>query len=93
MADRQKSPREMIIDRFVAAGINMDRLAIEEAGGSVRITGAVSSRSECQRVAGVLGDAQAQGQLVTYDIEVRPAETPPDDEPPTPDLRSPPEPA
>ena len=84
--------RERLVERRRAAG---DRLTV---------LGRVQLRSDLRRLAGtelrdrnvrgfVLGDVQAQGLLVTYDIEIRPAETPADDEPPSPDLRGPAEPA
>ena len=93
MADFQKTPRAMILDRFAAANINIDRLAIEETAGSVRVTGAVPSAKEKMRVLAVLGDAQAAGVSSTHAVEVRPAENQRDAEAPSSDIRNPAEPA
>ncbi len=93
MDDFQKTPRVIILDRFAAAAINIDRLAVEEAGGSVRVTGAVPSAKEKMRVLAVLGDAQAAGINSTHAVEVRPAENQRDAEAPSADIRNPAEPA
>ncbi len=93
MADQQKTPRVMILDRFAASRINVDRLSIEETAGSVRVTGAVPTQEEMIRAIAVLGDAQAAGVTSTHDIEVRPAENQRDAEAPSPDILYPPEPA
>jgi hypothetical protein len=93
MAAWEKSPREMIVDRLVAADINTDSLAIEAAGDSVRVTGSVPTEAERNRVLAVLGDAQASGLRVTHALEVRPGETPAENEEAHADSRFPPEPA
>jgi hypothetical protein len=93
MAASQKPPREMIVDRLVAADINIDNLAIEAAGESVRVTGSVPTKAERDRVLAVLGDAQASGLRVGHEIEVRPGEIPAENEEPSADIRFPPEPA
>ena len=93
MATPQKSPREMIVDRLVAADINTDNLAIEAAGESVRVTGSVASEAARNRVLAVLGSAQASGIRVGHEIAIRPGETPAENEEPSADSRFPPEPA
>lgn len=93
MAASQKSPREMIVDRLVAADISTDNLAVEAAGESVRVTGSVASESERDRALAVLSGAQASGVRVGHAIEVRPGETPAKNEEPRADNRFPPEPA
>lgn len=93
MAAAQKSPREMIVDRLVAADINTDNLAIEAAGESVRVTGSVASEAERNRVLAVLGSARASGIRVRHEVEIRPGETPAENEEPSADIRFPPEPA
>jgi phytoene/squalene synthetase len=92
MAD-QKSPQRMIVDRLIAADINVDRLAVEAMGEKVRVTGVVATEAERARALAALGDAQAAGIPVTYAIEVRPSERPTDDEDPDGDIGNPPEPA
>ncbi|MFI5032184.1 MAG: hypothetical protein ACHQPH_15920 [Reyranellales bacterium] len=89
----QKSPREMIVDRLLAADVNTGNLAIEAAGGSVRVTGSVASESARDRALAVLSSAQASGVRVSHAIEVRPGETPAENEEPSADNRFPPEPA
>ena len=89
----QKSPRVMILDRFAAGYINIDALAVEEAGDSVRVTGSVPTEQERQRVLSLLGEAQAEGIRSTHKIEVRPASSPNDDGASISDIRNPPEPA
>lgn len=93
MAASQKSPREMILDRLLAADVNTGNLAIEAAGESVRVTGSVASESERDRALAVLSSAQASGVRVSQAIEVRPGETPAGNEEPSADNRFPPEPA
>lgn len=93
MAASQKPPREMIVDRLVAADVNTDNLAIEAAGDSVRVTGSVPTKAERDRVLAVLGDTQASGLQVGHKIEVRPGETPAENEESRADNRLPPEPA
>jgi hypothetical protein len=93
MAASEKSPREMIVDRLVAADVNTDSLAIEAAGDSVRVTGSVPTDAEHIRALAALGDARASGLLVTHAIEVRPGETPAGNEEAHADSRFPPEPA
>ena len=92
MAD-QKSPRTMIVDRLIAADINVDRLAVEAMGEKVRVTGVVATEAERARAQAALGDAQAAGIPVTHAIEVRPPERPTDGEEPDADIGNPPEPA
>lgn len=89
----QKSPRAMILDRFAAAAINIDSLAIEETADSIRVTGSVPTETERQRVLAVLGDAQADGVRTTHAVEVRPAGKPRDEAASISALRDPPEPA
>jgi hypothetical protein len=89
----QKSPRAMILDRLAAGYINIDNLAIEEAGDSVRVTGSVPTEEERQRALNLLGAAQAEGVRSTHAIEVRPSEKPRDEGASVADLRYPPEPA
>ena len=93
MAALQKPPREMIVDRLVAADVNTDNLAIEAAGQSVRVTGSVASEAERNRAVAALSSAQASGVRVGHAIEVRPGETPAENEEPRTDNRFPPEPA
>jgi hypothetical protein len=93
MAASQKSPREMILDRLLAADVNTGNLAIEAAGESVRVTGLVASKSDRDRALAVLSSAQASGVRVSHAIEVRPGETPAENEDPSADNRFPPEPA
>ena len=93
MDPSQKSPRDMILDRFAAANINSDQLAIEAAGGNVRVTGSVPTEAERGRALAVLGDMQAQGVRSTHEIHIRPADSAGEDAPPSPDIRYPPEPA
>jgi hypothetical protein len=93
MAASQKSPREMILDRLLAADVNTGNLAIEAAGESVRVTGSVVSEGERERALAVLSSAQASGVRVSHAIEVRPGETPAENEEPRADNRFPPEPA
>jgi len=89
----QKSPRRMIVDRLIAADINIDRLAVEEMGPKVRVTGVVASEAEKNRAVAALGEAQASGIPCSHSIEVRPPERPTDSEEPDADLGNPPEPA
>ena len=89
----QKSPRAMILDRFAAGYINIDSLAIEQAGDSVRVTGSVPTEDERQRALNLLGEAQAEGIRSTHAIEVRPTDKPRDEGASIPDIRYPPEPA
>jgi hypothetical protein len=91
--DTNKSPRAMILDRFAAGYVNIDRLSIEEAGDSVRVTGAVPTEEERQRVLNLLGEAQAEGIRSTHAIEVRPAASPDQEAASISDLRGPAEPA
>jgi hypothetical protein len=93
MAASQKSPREMILDRLLAADVNTGNLAIEATGESVRVTGSVASESDRDRALAVLSSAQASGVRVSHAIEVRPGETPAENEEPSADNRFPPEPA
>jgi hypothetical protein len=93
MAASEKSPREMIVDRLVAADVNTDSLAIEAASDSVRVTGSVPTDAEHIRVLAVLGDARASGLRVTHAVEVRSGETPAENEEAHADNRFPPEPA
>jgi hypothetical protein len=93
MTSSQKSLRDMIVDRLVAADINTGSLAIEAAGESVRVTGSVRSEDERNRVIAVLNSAQASGVRVSHEIEIRPGETPARNEEPSADIRFPPEPA
>jgi hypothetical protein len=93
MAASQKSPREMILNRLLAADVNTGNLAIEAAGESVRVTGSVASESDRDRALAVLSSAQASGVRVSHAIEVRPGETPAENEEPSADNRFPPEPA
>ena len=90
----QKSPRVMILDRFAAGYINIDALAVEEAGDSVRVTGSVPTEQERQRVLSLLGEAQAEGirSKRTRSRSGR-ASSPNDDGASISDLRNPPEPA
>jgi hypothetical protein len=83
----------MIIDRLIAADINIDRLAVEEMGPRVRVTGVVASEAQRARAVAVLGDAQAAGIPCSHSIEVRPPERPTDGEDPDSDLGNPSEPA
>ncbi len=83
----------MILDRFAAGYINIDSLAIEEAGDRVRITGAVPTEDERQRAVNLLGEAQAEGIRLSHAIEVRPAGKPADEAASIVDIRYPPEPA
>ncbi len=83
----------MILDRFAAGYVNIDNLAIEEAAGSVRVTGSVPSEEERQRALTLLAEAQAQGVPCTHAIEVRPSDKPADEAASIPDIRYPPEPA
>lgn len=83
----------MILDRLVAADINPANLAIEAAGESVRITGSVPTEAERERALVVLGDVQASGLHTTYEIHVRPGDTPAENEEARDDRRFPPEPA
>ena len=83
----------MIVDRLIAADINIDRLAVEEMATKVRVTGVVASEAEKVRALAVLGDAQATGIPCTYAIDVRPAERPTDNEEPGADLSNPAEPS
>ena len=89
----QKSPRAMILDRLAAGDVNIDSLAIEEAGDSVRVTGSVPSEDERQRALNVLAELRSEGVRSTQAIEVRPAEKPRDEGASVADLRYPPEPA
>ncbi len=89
----QKPPGRMIVDRLIAADVNIDRLAVEEMGAAVRVTGVVVSEAERTRALAALGDAQAAGIACTYAIEVRPAERPTDSEEPDADIGNPSEPA
>jgi len=89
----QKSTSRMIVDRLVAADINIDRLAVEQMGPKVRVTGIVASEAEKARALAALGDAQAAGILCSHAIEVRPPERPTDGEEPDADIGNPPEPA
>jgi hypothetical protein len=93
MDPSRKSSRDMILDRFAAANINTDQLAIEAAADSVRITGSVPTEAERGRVLAVLGDMQAQGVRSTHEIHVRAVDNAGEDAPPSPDIRYPPEPA
>ena len=93
MDPSQKSPRDMILDRFAAANVNTDNLAIEGEANAVRVTGSVPDKTERTRALAVLGDAQASGIHVTWDIDIHPTDTPAEDAPPSPDIRNPPEPA
>jgi hypothetical protein len=93
MAMEQKSPSRMIVDRLIAADINIDRLAVEEMGPKVRVTGVVASESEKARALAVLGEAQASGTPCTHAIDVRPPERPTDSEEPDADIGNPAEPA
>jgi len=89
----QKSPQTMIVDRLIAADINVDRLAVEAMGEKVRVTGVVATEAERVRAVAALGEAQAAGRLVTHAIEVRPPERPTDGEEPDALIGNPPEPA
>jgi len=89
----QKSPARMIVDRLVAADVNIDRLAIEEMAAKVRVTGVVASEAERDRALAALGDARAGGIACTHAIDVRPPQRPTDSEPPEADLGNPSEPA
>jgi hypothetical protein len=53
----------------------------------------VPTEAERDRALAVLGDAQASGLRVTHAIEVRPGETPAENEEAHADIRFPPEPA
>jgi hypothetical protein len=92
MADR-KSQRAMILDRFAAGYVNIDSLAIEETGESVRVTGSVPTEDERSRVVAILGEAQAEGVRSTHAIEVRPGGGRRDEAASVVDIRTPPEPA
>ena len=83
----------MILDRFASGYINIDNLAIEEAGDSVRVTGSVPTEDECRRAVNLLRDAQAEGIRSTHAIEVRPSDKPADEGASVADIRYPPEPA
>jgi hypothetical protein len=93
MAESQKPPREMMVDRLVAADINTDNLAVEAAGESVRVTGSVPTEAERNRLLAVVGDARAAGLQVTHQVEVRPGDRPAENEEASADNRFPPEPA
>jgi hypothetical protein len=92
-----KSPREMILDRFAAASIDINRLAVEETSGpdgaGARVTGAVPNQAEVARANEVLNEAKAGGLNVKWKIECVPAGTPQDDDSVDEKIGNPPEPA
>jgi hypothetical protein len=88
-----KTPRDMILDRFAAAQIDINRLAIEGTADGVRVTGAVPNREELARIEEVLGDARASGVNVSHRIECQPAGVPQDNDSVDSKVGNPPEPA
>jgi len=95
MDQSQKTPRDMVIDRFTTAGIALGDLAIEAMGEEgVRVTGALPTAEERDRAVGVLREMQAQGLSATCRIEVRQQnQNAQKEEPGDPELRFPSDPA
>lgn len=98
MSQIQKTPRDMVLDRFTTAGIALGDLAIEplvtEKGEGVRVTGALAIAAERERAVGVLREMQAQGVHVSCHIETRQHdENVQKEKPGDPELRFPSDPA
>jgi hypothetical protein len=75
----------MIVDRLIAADVNIDRLAVEAMGAKVRVTGVVASEAEKARALIALGDASRGHSMQPCG----PPERPTDGEEPDADIGNP----